>query len=102
MPENVLYHVSPHWNTAPLLNHGVDPAHSRGKMRVSWFVDESRVLWALAHCSARWSVAVDGLVVCECLVSRDTLAKSRWEGVYVSRMIIKVNKVMPYDRFVQD
>lgn len=56
----LLYHVSPVTNDESIRERGVDPARSRGKMRVSWYVDAPRVAWAIAHIVHRYGIpAVD-------------------------------------------
>lgn len=96
-----VYHITPHWNIAPILHQGILPDKSRGKLPVVWLVDQARVTWALAHVSARWSVAVDGLTVLTCQLDREALIKTAWEGVYQARQRVKADKASPYDLFLE-
>jgi hypothetical protein len=80
-----LYHVTPARN-GPFDNHfEIDPSYSKGKTLRSWFVDENRVEWALAHCSSRHKVPVNELAIIMVNV-RDSSKFKRtcWSGVYTS------------------
>lgn len=85
----VLYHVTPKENLASILQRGVLPQMSRGKDKVSWFVDRARLTWSCAHVSARHSVAVDSLIVLSVVATPDMLQKTAWEGVYRTRYTLK-------------
>lgn len=95
-----LFHVSPIINLKSILDQGVRPEYSRGKQRVSWYCDEPRLLWALAHISARYSVPVDRLVIFALDADVETFAKTRWQGVYQSRVARMVEKSMPATDYV--
>lgn len=78
-----LYHVSPEVNTASIQKLGVDPFHSKGKKKVSWWVEWEALLWAISHVSARHQVSVDKIRVWA--VSEEQLgdfARTAWIGVY--------------------
>jgi len=78
-----LYHVTPNTTRDSITRQGVEPIYSRGKMRVSWWVDRSRLMWALAHVSAKHQVSVDKLDI---WVTTDKQIKNRhrsaWQGVF--------------------
>lgn len=84
-----VFHVSPKENLTSILNKGVLPQLSRGREKVSWWVTREKMAWALAHVSARHSVAVDSLDVFPAFVNVEMLMKTAWEGVYRVRYTIK-------------
>lgn len=53
-----LYHVSPKKNHESILKSGVEPLFSQGAMPQCWWVDSSRLTWAIAHTSARHNISV--------------------------------------------
>lgn len=81
--QSKLFHVSPKTNRASITKSGVDPIWSRGKSQCSWWVDQRKLAWAIAHCSAHHGVPADQLEVWY----RDgntarNMKRSRWAGVY--------------------
>ncbi len=55
----ILYHVSPEATLGSIALRGVLPSCSQGKRKVSWWVSQERVAWAIAHVSARHHVPAD-------------------------------------------
>lgn len=80
--EMTLYHVTPRDNRDSISEFGIDPARSKGKARQCWFVDDSKLLWAVAHCSARHSVSVDLLDVWSINRQIPRLRRTAWQGVF--------------------
>lgn len=58
-----LYHVSPIENLESIQELGIEPCHSTGKKRVSWWVEESNLAWALAHVSKVHGVSTGDMVL---------------------------------------
>jgi len=58
-----LYHVSPSRNTPSIINEGIDPTYAQGKMKSSWYVSETKILWAIAHVSAKYNISVNDIDV---------------------------------------
>lgn len=79
-----LYHVSPSKNRDSIARFGIDPIFSKGKQNVSWFVDQSKLVWAVAHCSARHSVSVDKLDVWVTETPLKRQRKTSWRGVFTT------------------
>lgn len=96
-----LYHVTREQVLHSITKQGIRPAMSTGEMQVSWYVDEERVVWALAHVSARWSVSVDHLYVLEVDVPPQQVY--RWMGgnVYYARRILNHVFVWGYEKFLK-
>lgn len=83
MASQKLFHISPGKNRASIAKSGVDPIWSRGKTNTSWWVDQTMIAWALAHCSARHNLPVDKLEVWyRDAPSARNMKRSRWRGVY--------------------
>lgn len=79
----MLYHVTPAKNAGSIAVTGIEPALATGKQQLSWFVDRSRLVWAIAHCSARHHISVDQLVVFEMPANYvRNLRRTAWRGVY--------------------
>lgn len=77
-----LYHISPASNRDSISRLGIDPVFSKGKLDVCWFVDQSKLVWAVAHCSARHSVSVDKLDVWVVETPLKRQRKTAWRGVF--------------------
>jgi len=82
-----IYHVTPNRNLLSILAKGVDPAMSRGKLKVSWVCEQEQLMWAIAHISAHWQVSASNLSVLE-LQADGQLIRTRWRGVYQSRNVM--------------
>lgn len=83
MTTDTLYHVSLASNHASIDRAGVDGIFARGAKKASWWVDYSRVHWALAHCSAKHGVSVNQLEVWSAPKSRfPRLMRFRYPGMY--------------------
>jgi len=83
--KSMLFHISPAENHASIEKMGIEPYYSKGARKVSWYVDVDRLLWAMAHCSARHGVSVDKLNVYAIpSASVRKLSRSRWQGVFMS------------------
>lgn len=90
MPKQTLYHVTPHFNTESILREGVSPAFSRGKLHVSWWVEEQELMWALAHISSRYAMSVNTLAVFTASIDTAILLRTRWKGVYQCKAPVSV------------
>lgn len=83
----LLYHVTTAQAAKSIRSIGVSPVFSQGKQKRSWYVNEKRLMWAIAHTSARHGVPTCGLVV----ITVDVCARNvrRWslDGVFYSKEI---------------
>lgn len=85
----ILYHVTPTRNIVSILDEGIDPEYSKGARKVSWFVTELMLMWAIAHVSSRHSVGAHMISVCVCEQIEVDLQRTRWRGVFTSLDVIK-------------
>ncbi len=88
-----LFHVTPEFNLNSVLKSGIDPKRSRGKLEVSWWVNEARLTWAMAHVSARWSVPVNKLLICHASIPEVSLKRTAFEGVFMVASLVKITSV---------
>jgi hypothetical protein len=84
-----LYHVSPTKNRGSILAFGLEPLLATGKEQKVWLVDRSRLLWAIAHCSARHHVSVDQLDIWELPEVVSKLKRTAWRGVYSTALFVQ-------------
>lgn len=88
----VLYHVSLTSNHDSISRIGVESIYARGAKKASWWVDYSRIHWALAHCSARYGVGVNQLEVWAApRKSFPRLMRFRYPGMYFTPCRIKTD-----------
>lgn len=91
-----LYHVSPRANRESIQRTGIEPAvFSQGKQKTAWYVESSRVMWALVHCAARHNCDVFDLDVW--IVGKTQfkkLARTHMNGVFQSPCNVKVRMFM--------
>jgi len=80
---STLYHVSPVANHKSIQALGVESIYAKGAKKASWWVDDTRLHWALAHCSARLGVSVNELEVWAADRSQfPRLMRFRYPGMY--------------------
>jgi len=83
-----LYHITLARNANSILEFGVNLEWSRGLVPVSYWVDEDRVPWALAHVSQRKRVPVNELVIAVCSHDEAELIRTRLSGVFIRRVTV--------------
>lgn len=87
-PSRKLFHVTREANVPGILSLGISPAFSLGKLRASWFVDHTRLSWAIAHVSDNTGLSVSELYVCHVLARREAFKRTRLSGVFTSGEIL--------------
>jgi hypothetical protein len=88
-PQNIkLYHVTREANVNSILAVGISPAFALGKLRASWYVDASRLSWAIAHVSENTGLSVAELYVCHVLAERSYFQRTRFTGVFTSKALL--------------
>lgn len=98
-----LYHVTPNWNLENIKRFGVSPQFAQSVRKWTYWVDEERLLWALAHTSLKHSVPVGMLLVCVSLQDESELTRTHMRGVYARLIPITPTDVRPVSRmFVLD
>lgn len=88
-----LYHVTREANVPSILSLGVSPAFALGNMRAVWYVDSSRLSWAIAHVSDNTGLSVAELYVCHVLAAHEAFKRTRLPGVFTSQQILFVWQV---------
>jgi hypothetical protein len=78
------YHVTTAANIPSILQRGVSPDFSRGKLKVCWFVDSMRLSWAIAHVSQRSGFSVADLYVCDVWAASEYFKRTRMPGVFTA------------------
>lgn len=96
-----LYHVSIALNQESIETYGVDPDFSKGKLRVSWYVNWKRLQWALLHVSARHCVPVNHLIVCTCYVPIGNTKCTRLHGVYFVYKSQPITHIRTANEFIE-
>jgi len=84
--EGVLCHVTPAFNRASILEFGISPDWSQGKMHCCWFCDATRLLWALAHVSNCHCIAVSELAIFS-VDFKQRFIRTGLKGVYIRKVV---------------
>jgi hypothetical protein len=101
--EDILYHVTLASNHDAIARMGIEPMFAKGAKKASWWVDETRIYWALAHCSTRYDASVLQLEVWAApKKSFPRLLRFRWPGIFFTTCRIKTSHCHPASRFVQE
>jgi len=96
-----LFHVTLDIKLQSIKHHGVDPKYATGKMIASWWVAENRVVWALAHVSAKWEMSVDRLVVLSIHQSGGVFFRWSQPDTWYARGVIHPEFIWGWERFVK-
>lgn len=83
-----LFHVSREANVPSILELGVSPSFSLGKLRVAWYADSSRLSWAISHVSNNSGLSVAELHVFTVLADYDFFKRTRLPGIYTSGKVL--------------
>jgi len=83
-----LYHVTREANVNSILAGGISPAFALGKLRASWYVDHSRLSWAISHVSENTGLSVASLYVCQVWALRSYFQRTRFTGVFTSKTVL--------------
>lgn len=89
-----LFHVTLKENFNAVWRDGIDPNLAQGKMLASWYCDEKRVLWALAHTSAKRAIPVCDLIVMEVTYKPSEFVRWSRDGIFYSK--VKQPVVIPW------
>lgn len=95
-----LFHVTREKVLPSIQSLGIEPKFATGRLRASWYVDEQRVIWSMAHVSARWGVSVDLLYACEVNVREEQVKRWSRAGVYYCMHPLFVDTIWGYERFL--
>jgi hypothetical protein len=97
MNENLryLYHVTTVRNLKSILDDGIDPEMSAGMLEASWYVERAKVLWSIAHISARHEIPTSEVYVCRAQVNFSLMKRTNQPGVYYTFSRFGVEDVSP-------
>ena len=87
----MFYHVSPRKNRGSILVSGIEPLFAVGTDHKVYLVEKHRLLWAIAHCSARHHIPVNELDIWT-ISHVPRVKRTNWNGVFITRC-----RVTPFD-----
>lgn len=90
-----MYHVTRSTCVSSIIEGGLNPAYSKGKIQAVWLADSKRLQWAIAHVSLKHSEAIAYLWVAVCHVDPRELKKFRWPGIYLAEQIVPIFDIYP-------
>jgi len=94
-----LYHVTTPDNARGIAATGrVNPFLAQGRRKVSYWVDENRLVWALAHVSALHGVAVNLLKIVAANHDEADLQRTALTGVFCRPTVVEFSDIRPVDR----
>jgi len=93
-----LYHVTTRDRAAKIRGLGVLNTMSEGKRAWSYWVDEERLTWALAHVSVRRDVPVSALVIVVANHPEDELIRTGRSGVFARDVAVRPSDIRPVGR----
>jgi len=97
-----LFHVTPDKNLLSIAQRGVDPEFSEGKMKRSWYVDETELVWAFAHVAARRDLQLSQLAAIRVLASEDEIKRTSWANVWTCAKPLVMQDAMGVERALRD
>lgn len=89
------YHITPITNVDSIIENGLDPKKSRGKIKAVWLCDSKRLPWAISHVSLKQEVWIGWLWVCLVHVDPRELQHWRWDGIYLLKRPIEIYEIYP-------
>jgi len=85
-----LYHVTPDRNMEAIVTFGVLALKSQGRRTGSYWVDEPRLLWAIAHVAVKWDVSPRALAVVVGTFDHDDIERTAKPGVYFTETDVNI------------
>lgn len=84
----ILYHVTTRYRADLIAARGIDPERSKGKRKVSWYVDQAKVDWAIAHVSIRHNCPVANIVVIPVMMGIRHFNLTQFKDVYTCAEVV--------------
>jgi len=94
------YHVTHEVNVASIIENGLDPDRSRGKIKAVWLADSKRLIWAISHVALKQFCVPSRLWVCLVHVDPRELQRFRWDGIYLLKRTIEIYEVYPAEEIL--
>lgn len=96
----VLYHVTIADNVQSILETGIQPKYSRGKLKASWYVNKSNIQWAILHVASRHHEYIENVVVIAVAEDWTAFKRTNKLGVYYSLQDIEAETVSSAGMFI--
>jgi len=88
-----MYHVTHMGCVASIIENGLDPAYSNGKIKAVWLADSKRLHWAIAHVAAKHNDIIADLWVAVVHVDPRDLKRFRWPGIYLAEFNVPIHDI---------
>lgn len=88
----VLYHVTTVDSVDGIVNNGIDPDRSTGKLKASWYVSKNNIQWAILHVCNRHHREPADVFVCRTVVNWSAMRRTAKPNVFYT-----LNKYSPED-----
>lgn len=97
----ILYHVTLAEHENSIDAEGIGPQYATGKLKVSWYVRKSEILWAIVHTSIRHNTPAREIVVCACMIDWKHMKRTAWAGRYYTYHTYHPESFTPAEWFDQ-
>jgi hypothetical protein len=98
-PEGVLCHVTPTKNCDSIIELGISPLFAQQQPGRCWFVNTSKLLWAISHVSAHHEVDVGRLSIFTVDFKQHFL-KTGLKGVYCRKVMTMPKRILAVTNIV--
>jgi len=89
-----LWHITPEKNKESILAFGVLVSLSEGRRQWSYWVEEERIYWAIAHVCARRSLVPSSLCICLATIEAKYIIRTCFRGVYGVDVVVRPSAVL--------
>lgn len=90
-----LWHLTPVVNRESIEAFGVMPSLSEGRRQWSYWVEEDRIYWAIAHVCARRSLTPSALCICLATIEAKYIIRTCFRGVYGVDIVVRPSDIFP-------
>jgi hypothetical protein len=99
--KHTFYHVTLAENAEDILEQGILPTCSLGKLQANWYVSRQELEWAILHVSARHDVPVSEIVVCEVAIYFNEVKRTKRPGVFYSFKSQTIQLISPAMQYIE-
>lgn len=79
------YHVTLEHRVPSIVRYGVLTSKARGKRKVSWWVDDTMLAWAIGHVSHRHAAGTRRVRILAVRAAYMNVQNTRWKGVFTTK-----------------